>query len=233
MSSDRKNAVAAGALFITAAVAGILSVPFLGALDEQDYLIKLATNRTQLTVGTLLMLVMAFACAAIAVWLYPVLRKHNEAMALGAVCFRTIEAVLFIVAAAGQLSLLTLSRDYVKAGAPSASYFQTLGASVLAARVWLVFGAGAIAFCLGALLYYRVFYQSRLIPRWLSGWGLIAIGMHLTAALLVVLGQAPFSATTIAMNVPILVNELVLAVWLIARGFNASAVASAAVSAGS
>lgn len=226
MRSDRKNAVVAGALFITAIVAGILSVPLLSPLDDPDYLVKVAANPTQLTVGALLLLVMAFACAAIAVWLYPVLRKHNEAMALGAVCFRTIEAVLFIAAVAGQLSLLTLSQDYVRAGTPSASHFQSLGASVLAARAWLIFGAGAIAFCLGALLYYWVFYQSRLIPRWLSGWGLIAIGMHLTAALLVVFGQAPFSATTIAMNIPILLNELVLAVWLIAKGFNPSAIAS-------
>lgn len=158
MSSDRKDAVVVGALFITAVLAGILSVPFRGLFDDPDYLVKVAANQTQLTVGALLQLVMAFACAAIAVWLYPVLRKHNEAMALGAVCFRTIEALLFIVAVAGQLSLLTLSRDYVRAGTPSASHFQSLGASVLAARAWLVFGAGAIAFCLGAVLYYWVFY---------------------------------------------------------------------------
>ncbi len=77
--------------------------------------------------GALFQLIMAFACAGIAIWLYPILKKHNEVLALGAVGFRIIENVFQIVGTLGLLSLLTLSQESVKADAPAASTFQTAG----------------------------------------------------------------------------------------------------------
>jgi 4-amino-4-deoxy-L-arabinose transferase-like glycosyltransferase len=76
-------------------------------------------------------------------------------------------------------------------------------------------------------MYYYIFYRSKLIPRWLSGWGLIAIIMNLASALLVLFGLIDhFSTTQVILSVPIGLQEMVLAVWLIAKGFNPSAIAS-------
>ena len=226
MNTYRKAAIIAGVLFIIGTVAGLLMVFTGPVLDASNILISVSANENQVRIGALLALIMAFACAGIAIWLYPVLKKHNEALALGAVGFRIIENVLGIVSAICLLSLVPLSQEYVKAGAPDASYFQTLGTLLLGARD-SISNIHLIPFCIGALMYYYVFYQSKLIPRWLSGWGLIAIIMNLASALLVLFDLiGHFSTVQVVLSVPIGVQEMVLAVWLIVKGFNPSAIAS-------
>ena len=82
-------------------------------------------------------------------------------------------------------------------------------------------------FSLGALIFYFVLYQSNLIPRWLSAWGLIAIALHLATGPLIMFGlQNDFSTSNTVMNLPIFLQEMVMAVWLIFKGFNPSAIPS-------
>ncbi len=228
MNNFRKNAIIVGVLFIIATVVHMVgnlsfSKPIL---DNPDYLIVASANGNQVITGALLLLIAAFACVSITIWLYPILRKYNEGLALGAVVFRLMEAMLIIVGVVGLLSILTLSQEYIKAGAPDASLFQASGTSLLAVRD----GAGQlsmIAFTMGALMYYYVFYQSKLIPRWLSGWGFIGAALCLAAALLSMFGLiVPMGPVFLILNVPIGVQEMVLAVWLIVKGFNPSAIAS-------
>ena len=228
MNTNRKTAIIVGVLFILGFAGVFSAVVVKPILDDPNYLIKLTENKNLVMMGVLSQLIMAFACAGIAIWLYPVLRKHNEALALGAVGFRIIENVFQIVATLGLLSLLTLSQEYVKADALAAPAFQAEGALLLAVRFWAGLLLSQIGFGLGALMYYYVFYQSRLIPRWLSGWGLIAIILHLTSVFLTNVGQIdPFSGSPILLlSMPIFFQELTLAVWLIVKGFNPSAIAS-------
>ena len=227
MNTYRKNAIIVGVLFIIATVLAVLGRSFLQPiLDAQDYLIKISANENQVIMGGLLALLAAFASAGIAIGLYPVLKKHHEALALGSVGLRVMEGMLYIVGVVALLSLLTLSQEYVKAGASNASFFQASGTSLLAVRDW----AGKlsiIAFTVGALMYYYVFYQSKLIPRWLSGWGFLGAALSLAAVLLAISGQIIyFSTVFILLQLPIGVQEMVLAVWLIVKGFNPSAIAS-------
>ena len=227
MNTYRKTAISVGVLVIIATVLHVLgSNLFKPILDSPDYLIKISANESQVIIGGLLVLISAFASAGIAIGLYPVLKKHHEALALGSVGLRVMEGMLYIVGVVGLLSILTLSQEYVKAGALNASLFQASGTSLLAVRDW----AGKlsiIAFTVGALMYYYVFYQSKLIPRWLSGWGFLGAALSLVAALLAISGQIIyFSTVFILLQVPIGVQEMVLAVWLIVKGFNPSAIAS-------
>jgi hypothetical protein len=226
MNSYRKNAIIVGVLFLTAIVPPLLSFPFTRHVDAPDYLIQVSANANQIIIGALLELIMAVSVAGIAIWLYPILKKYNEALALGSVGFRVVEGVLYTVGVIGLLSLVTLSQEFVKVGAPDASYFQTLGTLLLAVRDWAG-GLGSLSFILGALIYYYIFYQSKLIPRWLSVWGLIGVPFWIAADFLRMFGLIePFSTMMILLNIPIAVNEIVLAVWLIVKGFNPSAIAS-------
>ena len=222
MDTNKKTARIVGVLFIIGTVAGILSVVFTGPiLDDPDYLIKVSANENQILIGALLVLIMAFALAMVPVMLFPILKKHNEALALGSVVFRgALEAVTYIAIVIIWLFLITLSQEYAKAGAPDASYFQDLGTLLLEAAVWINHML-AIVFCLGALMIYYIFYQSKLIPRWLSVWGLIGAIIYLAEPLLGMFGSA-----LEILFVPLAVQEMVFAVWLIVKGFNSSAIAS-------
>jgi hypothetical protein len=228
MNSYRKTAITVGILFLIATAMNMLGkIAFIDpVLKAPDYLGKMLANENQVILGGLLVLFSAFACAGIAIWLYPILKKHHEALALGSVGFRVVESILYIVGVVGLLSLLTLSHEYAKAGAANASLFQVSGITLLAIKEW----AGelsVVAFTVGALMYYYVFYRSKLVPRWLSGWGFLAAAASLAAALLSISGQiAPFSTIFIMFQLPIGLQEYTLAVWLIVKGFNPSAVAS-------
>jgi hypothetical protein len=153
--------------------------------------------------------------------IYPILRKHNEALALGYVGARLIEGVLFIVGMLTTLTLLALSQAFVQAGAPDTSYFQTIGGLLLAVRYWAYNGLWAITLGLGALMFYYLLYQSKLIPRWFSVWGFVG-GILFPAAWLSLFGPTISDLFVL----PLVLQEMVLAVWLIVKGFNPSAIAS-------
>ena len=224
MYSNRKIAIIVGVLFIIGTVAGILSRVITGPiLDASDYLIKVSANENQIIIGALFVLIMAFALAMVPVVMFSIFKKHNEALALGYVVFRgALEVVAYIAVVISWLLLLTLSQEFVKAGAPDASNFQTLGTLLLGAVDWINHSFLTIVFSLGALMFYYLFYQSKLIPRWLSGWGFIGATLVLAVG---VLGM--FGLVLEILWAPLGVQEMVLAVWLIVKGFNPSAIASA------
>ena len=222
MNTHKRTARIVGVLFIIGTVAGVLS--FFGGtiIDDPDYLIKVSENENQIIVGALFILIMGFALAMVPVMMFPIFRKFNEALALGYVVFRgALETVTYFGAVIIWLLLITLSQEYVKAGAPDASYFQTLGTLLLEAADWIDY-ISTLAFSLGALMFYYLLYQSKLIPRWLSGWGLIGAILVLAVGLL-----AMFGLDLAILWAPLALQEMVLAVWLIVKGFNPSAIASA------
>lgn len=227
MNTNRKTAITVGVLLIAATVLGVLGRSIIQPiLDAPDYLTSISANENQVIFGCLLVLLSAFACAGIAIGLYPILKKQHEAFALGSVGFRVMESMLYIVGVVSVLSLLTLSQEYVKAGAANAALFHISGTTLLAIKAWAG-QLGVVAFTVGALMYYYALYQSKLVPRWLSGWGFLAAASSLTAALLTIAGQLfPFSPVFILLQLPIGLQELVLAVWLIVKGFNPIAAAS-------
>jgi hypothetical protein len=220
--TNRKAAITVGVLFIIGTASGILSAVITGPiLGDPDYLSKVSANENQIIIGALLVLVMGFVLAMVPVMLFPIFRKHNEALALGAVLFRgALEAVTYIAMVISWLLLVSLSQAYTTAGAPDAYYFQTLGTLLLAAGDWIN-QILAIVFSLGALMIYYLFYQSKLIPRWLSVWGLIGAILYLAVPLLVLFGFK----LEILMG-PLALQEMVLAVWLIVKGFNSSVLIS-------
>jgi len=222
MNSNRKTARIVGVLFITATVAPILTFFFLGSLVAPDYLVNVSVNENQVLIGMLLELIWALAVVGIPVMLFPILKKHNEGLALGFLGFRFIEAVSTIVHSIILLSLLTLSQEFVIAGAPDASYYLTLGTLLLAARDWAFMIGSGLVWSLSALILNYILYQSKLIPRWLSGWGLVGATLSFAVYLL----QFFSINLTDFLFAPIAVQEMVFAVWLIVKGFNSSAIAS-------
>ena len=224
MNSTRKIAVITGVVFIIATVVHLLASPLIPVLTGADYLNRFSAHTNQVAAGALLYLIAHFASAGIAVVMYPVLKKWNAGLALGSVVFRTIEAVFYMVGLVCLLSLLTLGQQFTSALAADRASLQAIGDLLVSVRDHAGLLA-VFAFCLGAFMYYTLFFQSRLIPRWLSGFGIVAIILMMAACVL-----ALFSGNRITSYIPLAaplgVQELVLAVWLIVKGFNQSVIAS-------
>ena len=223
MNTHKKTAITVGVLFIVATVAGVLSALVLlqPILTAPDYLVKFSKNENKVILGVILDLIGAGAFVGIAVVIFPVLKKFNETIAVGYIVARSFEAVPFIIGNTFLLSLLALGQQYVQAGTPDASYFQTLGTALLAAYDWTQLLGPRVLASLAAVPFYYLFYQSKLLPRWISVWGLIG------APLFPIAWLSLFGPTISGFFVlPLVLNEMVLAVWLIVKGFNSSAFAS-------
>jgi Domain of unknown function (DUF4386) len=224
---DTLTARVAGSLFIVATLASLLSTGLLDPLlSGSGYLLKISAHPEQVVTGAFFQVVAAFASAGIALSLYPVVRRRGEALAIGSVGFRLLEGGLYLLSAIGALLLLSLGEG-AAAGSPVPSYVRTSGALLRSMRDQADL-IGVLAFYVGASMYYYVFYRSRLVPRWLSGWGLAGTALGALAGLLVLFRVTGYMSTAqVALNTPIGVNEMVLAIWLLVRGFDSSRAASA------
>ena len=227
MNSNKLTAKITGVLFILG-FAGILTAAFTRSiLGDPDYLSKISANENPVIWAAFFQFIMGSACAGIGISLYPVLKKYNEGLALGSAGFRIIEGGIYIVGVIGLFLLLTLSREFTKADHPDPSYFQIAGTLLLSLRDWVLL-TGTLAWCIGAAIYYSVFYRTKLIPRWLSGWGLVGIALAWAAGMLVMFHLDTSMSTIQGMlNLPIALQEMTLAIWLIVRGFNPLSIAFA------
>ena len=228
MSSDRKIAIWVGVLYLVATVAPVSTLGAWGTLiDGPGILTNAAANESQLIMVALLNLVMAVGVAGVAFMIYPVLKRVadtavKEGLAVWYVGTRVTEGAIFLVAILATLAFLPLSQEFIAAGAPDASHFQTSGV-VLQSTIDLAYALGQTVFAIGAGMLYYLLYQSRIVPRWLSLWGLVASPLFVVASLSLVWTGDPNSTLSTVLYVPMAVQEMVLAVWLIAKGFNSTA----------
>ena len=227
MDHFRKLAIIAGVLFIIYTSVDFLSFLFLGSTTATNYLVSVSENAGLVGTGALLLFIGGACASGIAISLYPVLKKFNAGLALGAVGFRISEGVLTFVSTCGLLLLITLSQQFVQAGAPDSSYLQTLGVLIYEGHRWVYNVGSLLAFSIGCSLYYFIFYRTKLVPRWISVWGLVFGISGIVSCALVSTGLiAPAGTEQVIMIIPMLPQEIVLAVWLIVKGFNPSAIAS-------
>lgn len=221
MDTNRKIAILVGALFLTSYFGVFAGYALLGpVIDAPDSLTQFHLNKTQVMSGVLLELVNGIAVLGIAVIMYPLLKKYNEGIALGYVAFRVLECGMQVAMDMGPLSLLKLSQKYIEMGAADTLQFETLGALYLAERDAAAFML-MIFFVAGALLFYYLLYRSKLVPRFISIWGVIALVLIVTMNVL----DLQIMSFGMIFALPIIGNEIFLAIWLIVKGFNSSATA--------
>lgn len=219
----KKNAVIVGILFIIATaflfVGGALYGP---VLDTPDYLQVASPNRTTATVGMLIEFSCILAIPLIPVFAFPALRKHSETLALGYLVFRLFEAVLFVLVDITKLSLIKVSELYLAADSVDAALIENIGNTIQGWNEW-GWTFYVLIFAFGALILYIALYRSKLVPRWISVWGLIAVVLMVTSGVLAMFAIELPEAVFGLLVVPIAVQEMVMAVWLIVKGFNQEA----------
>jgi len=232
MNTYRMNAVMAGVLYFLGTVFGVLGAVMGGEvlvsiisgkpLAGVDILSLVAANSSRLTGGAFLTLMMGISLVAMTVFLYPIFRKDSKELAMGMVLFRgSLEGIFYFLTTLNILTLVAVGNEYTAAGADSA-VLRSIG-NVLYQFENLKAPVSSIIFLIGAMCIYLVFYRTRLIPRWLSVWGYIAVATSLASALLNF-----FHVDTgygFLLEMVIFPQEIAMAVWLIVKGFNPSAVA--------
>jgi hypothetical protein len=223
VSTDRKNAITVGVLFIVAAVTAILGLAsYSPVIFSPDYLVKGSGHADRMILGVVFELILACSVVGTSIMLFPYLKKQNESIALGYVCFRLLEAVIIVVGTVGVLSLVTLSRDVASGGAPDAS-LQALGAVLIAVYKWALMLDPNFVLGMNTTMCAWLLYTSRLVPRFIARMGLGGATLILATAVLELFGIVPqVSIWGFLLAFPIFAYEMTLATWLIVKGFNSS-----------
>jgi hypothetical protein len=220
MISNRRTASAVGALFLVAMAASLLGGGMVQAvLSASEPIAAAAGNETLLVAGVLLELVNAVAVVGIGVLMFTVLRRHNETQAAGYLSLRIAEAVFCSLIVVSPLSLIGLGQ----AGA-DAVQLQAAGALSIAERASISGLLVPVFFNLGALLLYFSLYQSKLLSRFTPIWGLAAAVLILASNLPSTFGLEPGMGISMIFALPIILNEIFMGIWLVAKGFYPAAV---------
>jgi hypothetical protein len=174
--------------------------------------------------GVLLLLVLTASVVAIPIVMFPLFKRHNESLALAYVGARIFEGFSDFILAISPLLLVALSQEFVNATVPDVSHFETAGELLLALSDWVGILEN-VPYSFGVLMFSYLLYQSNLVPRWLAVWGFIGGTIMLTRvpiSMFILDPLSPYYEWTALLAIPIIVNELVLAGWLIVKGFNSS-----------
>ena len=219
--TERTTARVIGVLFIVASAAAIVGGTLILPAEDAATLAEVTADRASIVSGALIELLMVWAVIGIAVMFYPVLKREHDGLALGYVGARIVEGVLLLAAAGSALAVVAVAGQADTAGALAG---QTETDLLLVVRDTTYTVGSLVALGVGALVLYGLLYRSRIVPSWLSLWGLAGAVLILARGLVEVYGTELSGTVQGILAAPIGVNEMVLAVWLIVKGFRAPVV---------
>src|SRR5215210_2253328 len=222
MNTYRTTARIVGAMYLAGFVLGIGGIVLIqSVLAAPDHLATLPANSLLLAIGAVLWLMAAAWDAAHGVLMFPILKQHTERVAVGYLGFRIMDALFIAVMVLFVLIQIPVGGEYLNAGASDASHLQALSAVFMQAQLDAYNIAMTTLGISGLILCYS-FYKSKLVPRPLAVWGLVGYAVILCGSVLEVLGFDLLSLHAI----PGGLWEVFIGVWLIAKGFDASAFVS-------
>jgi len=218
MDTYREITIVVGVLYILGFVAGIVSIA--PVVDNSDYLAKSAVNTSQINTAAYFQFLMAIFYIGIAILLFPILKIYNERLAIGFLSFRIIAVLFVLIGAIILLLILKLSQEYVKMSPSDSSYYHVIGNLLKTGRDFVNHVGMIIMLCIGGIMLYIIMLQSGLIPMWISIWGLLGSSIAIIASILVMMKYLEIlTPIYMILNIPIALQEIIFAVWLIVKGF--------------
>ena len=217
MNSERKTAVIVGILFLIATVVLIIGGVFSLCIYEDDYLTLVSKNESQVIFGALLEIFSTAAIVGIPIAMFPLLKKYSETLALSYVAARIFEGLTIFINTIVLLAILSLSKEFVAASGSEVFFYPASGAILLAIREWgslLV----DVSFPLGAVIFNYLLLKTKLTSRWLALLGLLGGALWFATTPVRMFGFSPEWMEFLA--APIAFQEMILAAWLIVKGFN-------------
>jgi hypothetical protein len=217
---SEKNAprlLGAAFLFVIFAslISGLLLKAATGSGSISEMLLSVSDAPALMRLSVLFELINSSAIVVLASLLYVVLNTQNKIIALVALGWWLAEAFVLILSSAGAFALIPLSLDFVAAGAPQGSFYQTLGQFLYGGLYTYGYSTVHMWFyCIGGLLWYFLFFRSGYIPRAISLFGLLAVSLAFVGVIFQFFGYD----VPIFVSLPLLPFELTIGVWLLLRG---------------
>ena len=226
MNSDKYAPRLAGLMFLIVIVIGALSGFLLTPLnyemtgppdDISETMINFSDNPTKVQLSIVGFLIESVAIVLLAMSLYTTLKKQNKILARWAFGLWIIEAVGIAVRQINAFSLLYTGQEFVKAGAPDSSYFQTLG-SLFYRLMHFSYDVQMVFYCVGGFLFYYLFLKSKYVPKALSVFGIIVASVGFIGEVFAIFGYD----VPLHVFLPILPFELAIGFWLLVKGIRDS-----------
>ena len=205
-------------VFISAILSELMLKSAVSSGSMSDIFANISKNVTQIRISNLVALVDSLGIVFLAAMLYVVFNRQYEIIALVALGFFLVEAIILAVSKLGAFALIPLSQEFVEAGAPEPSYLQALGDVLYHGVDRQGYHIHNLFFCLGGILWYYLFLRSGYIPQALSLWGLVAVSLLLIPVLLQIYYR-DFTHPVMVVGLAYLPFELFLGIWLIVAGF--------------
>jgi hypothetical protein len=225
MNPNRKTAIFFGILLIFGIVFGILNT--VPALEHPDYLVKLFEIKTQVLWAMFFQFTMASVYVGITVVIYPIIKKFNEGIALWYFGFRIIGAAFLYIGIVSLMLLLFISQSYITSNQPDPSYYQTIAELLRVGRDGLNHIGMVLPWSIGGLILFYSFFRMNLVPKWLTIWGIIGYTLTLMSTILLLFEIIKIvTPIYFVMNTPTALLELILAGYLIIKGFNPTVIDS-------
>jgi hypothetical protein len=222
VNTFRTTARVVGVVYLAGFVVGMVGdILIQSILGGPNYLSTVSANSTTVALGAILWLLAAAGDAAHGVLMFPVLKRHNERIAIGYLGFRIIDAAFIAVMVLFKLLQIPIGREYLKGAAPNTQALQALSTISVHASQY-AYDIGMCALGLAGLMLCYTLYRARLVPRSVAVWGLVGYAIILCGMLSEILG----SGLGLPSSIPGGLWEMFIGVWLIVKGFNSPATVS-------
>ena len=222
MNKYRMTAIVVGVVYLAGFVVGMVGDGLIKSiLDAPNHLSIVSANNMTVAIGALLWLMAVVGDAAHGVLMFPVLKQHNERIAVGYLAARIVDAIFIAIMVLFVLVQIPLGSEYLKAAAPDTFYLQSLSTLFKQAQLY-AYEIGMSTLGLSGLMLCYTLYRAKLVPRFVAVWGLVGYAIIFCGMVSEIMG----SGLGLASSIPGGLWEVFMGVWLIAKGFNSSANAS-------
>jgi hypothetical protein len=218
MDSRMTYARLIGALFLAGFV--VYGVGFglvTSVIGAPDFLATISAHQTTLALGAFLMLLNTVVDVGKRVLFFPILENHGKRSALTYLAALIVQVVFLDIGALCLLMIAPLAQYSVDAGGASVAWAEALG-SLLTQSNAMAYQIGQATLGVGALFLGALLFRTRLIPRFLAVWGVIGYAIHAVGAIAEIFGIH----ISLMLLIPGGLFEVVLAFWLMLKGFNAA-----------
>lgn len=217
--SNNQISKIAGTLIILGIIIGSLSI--VPSVESKNFLNEVSLNKKQVLIGSSFQFLLIPIYTCFALILYRILKKVNKALAIGFIGFRFMAGTFQLLGVILLPLFILLSEDYLANTSSDIFVYELSGAMLKVFRDLTNHLGVIIPTGISNLLLYTVLFKKKLIPKWISTWGFFANILIMISGFLVLYQLIEVISIEYGiMSIPLVLQEIILAFWLLLKGLN-------------